>query len=52
MGLGSWSAGCPGGDGLREQAARSNSNTHWIVRNAIGPLDPAEQAEIVRLLRS
>lgn len=37
---------------MREQAMRSNNNTHWIVRNALAGLDPSDQAEIVRLLRS
>jgi hypothetical protein len=37
---------------LREQAARSSGHTHWIVRNAMTGLPAAEQAEIVRVLRS
>jgi len=37
---------------LREQAGRSNSHTHWIVRHAMTALDPAAQAEIVKRLRS
>lgn len=37
---------------LREQAARSNTSAGWIVRSAMTALDPAEQAAIVRLLRS
>lgn len=37
---------------LREQAVRSNNNTHWIIRNALGGIDPADQAEIIRLMRA
>ena len=37
---------------LREQAVRPNSNTSWIVRNAMVGLGAAEQAEIIRLLRA
>jgi HEAT repeat protein len=37
---------------LREQAARPNAHTRWIVRNALGSLEPETQAEIIRLLRS
>ncbi len=37
---------------LREFAPHSNANTNWIVRNALPGLPQAEQAEIIRLLRS
>lgn len=37
---------------LREQAVRANANTQWIIRNALGGLGDADQAEIIRLLRS
>ncbi len=37
---------------LREQAVRANGNTQWIIRNALAGVPEAEQAEIVRLLRS
>jgi hypothetical protein len=36
---------------MREQALRSNNNAHWIIRNALGGLDEAAQAEIIRLMR-
>ncbi|MCC7358075.1 MAG: DNA alkylation repair protein [Anaerolineales bacterium] len=37
---------------LREQAVRANANTQWIIRNALAGLPEADQAEIIRLLRS
>ncbi len=37
---------------LREHAARHNNFTHWIVRNAMKGLSPADQSEIVKVLRS
>ena len=40
------------GQFLREQAARTNSNTGAIVRAAMGALAPEEQIAIVRALRS
>jgi hypothetical protein len=36
---------------LREQAARPNSYTHWIVRAALPGLPPADQAEVLKILR-
>jgi hypothetical protein len=36
---------------LREQALRSSNNANWIIRNSLGGLDEAAQAEIVRLMR-
>jgi hypothetical protein len=40
------------GQFLREQAARTNTNTGSIVRAAMAALDPEEQAAIARALRS
>ncbi len=37
---------------LREFATHSNSNTSWIVRNALVGLGAADQAEIIKLLRT
>jgi 3-methyladenine DNA glycosylase AlkD len=37
---------------LLEQAYRSNTHTRWIVRNALASLGAAEQAEIVKALRT
>ncbi|MEP7359010.1 MAG: DNA alkylation repair protein [Anaerolineales bacterium] len=37
---------------LREYATHSNTNTSWIVRNALPGLGAAEQAEIIRVLRA
>jgi hypothetical protein len=37
---------------LREQAVRANANTQWIIRNALDGLGEADQAEIIRLLRT
>jgi len=37
---------------LREQAVRANSNTRWIIRNALAGVPDADQAEIIKLLRS
>lgn len=37
---------------LREQAARVNHNTHWIVRTVLPRLSPQEQAEIVKVMRA
>ena len=37
---------------LREFATHSNSNTSWIVRNALSGLGAADQAEIIKLLRA
>jgi 3-methyladenine DNA glycosylase AlkC len=36
---------------LREQAARANNNSSWIIRTALTALEPADQAEIIRILR-
>jgi hypothetical protein len=36
---------------LREQAARPNSYTHWIVRAALPGLPPSDQAEVLKILR-
>jgi 3-methyladenine DNA glycosylase AlkD len=36
---------------LLEQARYSNANTQWIIRNAMTPLGPEEQAAIVRAMR-
>ncbi len=37
---------------LREQAVRANTNAHWIIRNALAGLPDADQAAIIRLLRT
>ncbi len=37
---------------LLEQAARSNTHTRWIVRHALASLDAADQAAIVKALRT
>jgi hypothetical protein len=36
---------------LREQALRSNNNTHWIIRNSLGGVGEAARAEIIKLMR-
>ena len=36
---------------LREQAARSNHNTHWIIRAAMLKLPPEDQADIIKVMR-
>jgi hypothetical protein len=37
---------------MREHAVRATASAHWIIRNSLGGLEPDDQAEIIRLLRS
>jgi 3-methyladenine DNA glycosylase AlkD len=37
---------------LREHAVRAPAGVHWVIRNSLAGLEPDDQAEIIRLLRS